>query len=274
MIGHMTQPVTRTFGSAGSTQVRKLRVMSFNIAHGLGMDGKVDLRRTAEVIRNSGADIIGLQEVDNHFSERSGFENQAAVLAKWLEMDYSFGPNLIESPVQSGQPERQYGNALLSRFPVKYSKNHAYTRSSSLIEDPEPRGLLESIIDLDGTFLSFFNTHLSLEEEGQRENLKQLLEITDASLFPTIITGDFNLSPEHPQLKDFRKTYTDTFGSMGMGTAYTFPARYEDASSAVCTEPASRIDYIFTDQTTTIERTEVLDTPVADHLPIIADLLI
>jgi endonuclease/exonuclease/phosphatase family metal-dependent hydrolase len=35
-----------------------IRIMSYNIRHGEGMDGKVDLYRVADVIKSSGADII------------------------------------------------------------------------------------------------------------------------------------------------------------------------------------------------------------------------
>jgi endonuclease/exonuclease/phosphatase family metal-dependent hydrolase len=47
-------------------------VMSFNIHHGQGTDGVLDLERIARVIRASGADIVGLQEVDRHFGGRGG----------------------------------------------------------------------------------------------------------------------------------------------------------------------------------------------------------
>ena len=42
----------------------ELTVISYNIRHGQGMDGKVDLPRIAEVIRTSGAQVALLQEVD------------------------------------------------------------------------------------------------------------------------------------------------------------------------------------------------------------------
>ena len=45
-----------------------VKVMSFNIAHGLGMYGVVDLEKTAQVIEDSCATIVALQEVDRHFS--------------------------------------------------------------------------------------------------------------------------------------------------------------------------------------------------------------
>ena len=43
-----------------------LRVMTYNIHHAEGLDGKVDLERIANVIRQSNADVIALQEVDKN----------------------------------------------------------------------------------------------------------------------------------------------------------------------------------------------------------------
>ena len=49
--------------------------MTYNIHHGKGIDKVVDLKRIADVITQSGAEIIGLNEVDIHFSNRSHFVN-------------------------------------------------------------------------------------------------------------------------------------------------------------------------------------------------------
>ena len=54
----------------------QLRVASFNIHHGVGLDGKLDLDRIAEVVRSTGAEVVGLQEVDRHLSVRSGWIDQ------------------------------------------------------------------------------------------------------------------------------------------------------------------------------------------------------
>lgn len=40
------------------------RVMSYNIYHGIGLDGKIDLERIANAIKKEGADVVALQEVD------------------------------------------------------------------------------------------------------------------------------------------------------------------------------------------------------------------
>lgn len=91
--------------------------MTFNIHHGKGIDKQVDLYRIAEVIEKSDADIIGLNEVDKHFSKRSLYENQIGWLAKQLNIEHAFSPSLsIKS--KNSTTIRQYGNALLSRYPI------------------------------------------------------------------------------------------------------------------------------------------------------------
>ncbi len=73
---------------------RQLTVLSYNLHHGVGVDGALDLDRVAAVIRDSGADVVALQEVDRHWSARSEFVDQAAVLADKLGMHHAYGANL------------------------------------------------------------------------------------------------------------------------------------------------------------------------------------
>ena len=68
--------------------------MTFNIHHGKGIDKQRDLSRIAEVIEKSDVDIIGLNEVDKHFSKRSLFEDQTMWLAEQLNTEYFFSPSL------------------------------------------------------------------------------------------------------------------------------------------------------------------------------------
>lgn len=65
--------------------MRVVDVMTFNIHHAQGTDGVLDLQRIADVIEASGADVVGLQEVDRHYSARSDWVDQAAALAELLE---------------------------------------------------------------------------------------------------------------------------------------------------------------------------------------------
>ena len=66
-----------------------LKVMSYSIRHGKGLDGKASLSRIAEVITKAQPDIVALQGVDR-FMPRSGFRDQLKRLAKLLGMHACF----------------------------------------------------------------------------------------------------------------------------------------------------------------------------------------
>src|SRR3954470_16689448 len=86
------------------------RVMTYNIHHGEGLDGKVDLQRIADLIKEEKADMVALQEVDRN-TERTGKRNFPAEFAKLTGMSCVFSNNW---PVKGGE----YGTAILTRFPI------------------------------------------------------------------------------------------------------------------------------------------------------------
>src|ERR1700678_2081046 len=118
-------------------------VMSFNIHHGEGTDGVLDLARIARVIEASGAGVVGLQEVDRNFAQRSGWSDQVAGLAELLGCHVAYGPNIDLDPPQPGNPRAQFGNAVLSRYPIARSENTSLFRSAG----EEQRGLLHAEVD-------------------------------------------------------------------------------------------------------------------------------
>ena len=95
-----------------------LRVMTYNIHHGEGLDGKVDLLRIAQLIQREGADIVALQEVDKGVA-RTARRDLPAELAELTGMACVFSNNF---PYQGGE----YGNAVLTRFPVRRVTNTRY----------------------------------------------------------------------------------------------------------------------------------------------------
>src|SRR5215203_5574817 len=90
---------------------KTLRVMTYNIHVGVGMDKKLDLKRIADVINQERPDIVGLQEVDRHVKRTEG-KDEIAELAAMTRMQFAFAPNL---DYQGGK----YGIAILSRLPIK-----------------------------------------------------------------------------------------------------------------------------------------------------------
>ena len=118
-------------------------VMSYNIHHAVGIDGQLSLQRIADVIRDSGAEIVGLQEVDRHYGERSDFKDQAKELAGLLGYHYAYGANLDLEPGEGQTNNRQYGTAIVSKYPILRSEN---TWLSSF--GKEQRGVLHAVINL------------------------------------------------------------------------------------------------------------------------------
>ena len=58
-----------------------IKIITFNIAHGKGMDGIVDIERQADVIQRYNPDIVFLQEVDM-YTKRAGESNQIREFSK------------------------------------------------------------------------------------------------------------------------------------------------------------------------------------------------
>ena len=105
-----------------------LRVLTYNIHHGEAMDKKFDYQRLAKVINDLSPDIVALQEVDVG-TERAGGVDQAALLGKLCRMHHAFGPAM---PYQGGQ----YGEAILSRFPIEKVLVHPLPYDSSRSRGP------------------------------------------------------------------------------------------------------------------------------------------
>ena len=105
--------------AAGASSDPAVRVATFNIHHGAGTDDRLDLERAARTIEATGAEVIGLQEVDNHWGERSAFADQAAELGRRLDMHVAYGANLD----LDGEPRRQYGTAMLSKWRIRDARN-------------------------------------------------------------------------------------------------------------------------------------------------------
>jgi endonuclease/exonuclease/phosphatase family metal-dependent hydrolase len=251
-----------------------VKVMSFNIASGLGMNGVVDLEKTAGIIEDSCAEIIALQEVDCSFSERSAFVDQVEWLSERLSMQAVFGANLDLAPLEADKPRRQYGNAILSKHPVKYSENHLLTQVLTDFGRNEQRGVLEAVVEVKGKLITVYNTHLSLGEEELKVSVGEVIGIMEKRHFPRILLGDFNAPPSDGQIRRLNRHFADAFLKMKRGDAYTYPSPYHNEETGENFKPLTRIDYIFADPELVPVQVAVIETDVSDHLPIAADFIV
>jgi endonuclease/exonuclease/phosphatase family metal-dependent hydrolase len=248
----LSQPDGRAGDGAGETLTPVLRVVSYNIRHGRGMDDVVDLPRTAEVLERLQPDVVALQEVDNE-AERSGSVAQAQEMGRLLGMEWAFGKFM---DFQGGG----YGMANLSRHPILRREE------VRLPDGNEPRVALTTEIELPGGHrVLVVNIHFDwVRDDGFRfAQASHLAEYLDGVEIPWVLVGDLNDEPGsrtwelfHTRALEAKKPETDRF---------TFSS----------TDPRREIDFVFAapPERWSVERVEVIHEPLAsDHRPVVAEL--
>jgi endonuclease/exonuclease/phosphatase family metal-dependent hydrolase len=257
-----------------------MRIVSYNIQYGIGLDGKYDVGRIADAVR--GADVIALQEVTRN-NPRNGGRDMVAEIGEALP-DYfaAYGSNFevnIGSRLENGRAVStsfQLGNMVLSKTPIHLSRNLLLPRSRSLETMNFQRGALEALIETPLGFIRFYSTHLDhrspVERQGQIRFLRQrllnyALEGGGLSGIPEIglpdlpypeafiVMGDFNMLPGSPEYVELAGRPYHEFGmpltaDLAVDVAqrlavaglvtWVDPERPEDQSRHKC------IDYIFT----------------------------
>ncbi|MDQ1128674.1 endonuclease/exonuclease/phosphatase family protein [Microbacterium sp. SORGH_AS_0888] len=233
----------------------ELTIVSYNIQHAQGADGMVDLERVAQVLEDSGAEVIGLQEVDRHFGARTEYVDQAAWLAQRLGMSYCYSANLDLDP-EAGQTERrQYGTTILSAYPMDDCEN------TLLPNHPggEQRGLAQADVRVRGVELRVFNTHLTHQsEQGRLDQAAVLNEKAASAGMPAVLVGDLNSQPDSAEYDVFTQVLSDAWPVVGDGPGYTFDSA----------NPRERIDYALTSSEVTPIAAEVIATTTSDHMPL------
>ena len=167
-----------------------MKVLTYNIHGWRDMNGASNLASLVQVIRETEADIVGLNEVFHPRIMDGAAEPALEHLAHELGMNFVFGP-CLRWPATDEMPANAYGNALLSRWPIIASAAHHLTP----VADKEQRGVLEGRILLTNreTFTCYV-THLDhTDEEARLIQLRALRSWTvrDRNR-PHIVMGDFN----------------------------------------------------------------------------------
>jgi endonuclease/exonuclease/phosphatase family metal-dependent hydrolase len=232
----------------------RVRVLTYNIHHGEGTDGKLDLERIASVIRRVQPDLVALQEVDVG-TRRSQGVDQAAELGRLTRMQAAFGKAMDYAG-------GQYGEALLSRYPLKDVKVHELPFTPGC----EPRCAVAARIRLgtDGPELLFAGTHLEHAQAALRlcQAGKLAPALVAGNNLPAILAGDFNAEPDSPPIRVLLPHWTDATADK---SAPTWPADV----------PTAKIDYVFfrpADRWRVVQ-TQVVDERIAsDHRPLLVVL--
>jgi endonuclease/exonuclease/phosphatase family metal-dependent hydrolase len=231
-----------------------LRVLTYNIHHGEGLDGQFDFVRLANIISGARPDLVALQEVDSR-TERAGGVDELAELGRLTGMYAAFGQAM---DFQGGS----YGVAVLSRWPMLTAENHPLPGSP----DREPRTSLTVTVNIgeSGLRLQFTSTHLDQGRDGgsrvaQANDLNQ--QLVHGEDGPTILAGDMNSGADTEAIRVLDAQWTNVSPS--------------DPTPSPSGRPRYRVDYVLVrpaDRWRVLE-SSVVDAPIAsDHRPVLVVL--
>ncbi|MEW6730107.1 MAG: endonuclease/exonuclease/phosphatase family protein [Acidobacteriota bacterium] len=248
-----------------------ITVMSYNIM--TGAYGPYGLEGVARIIDAHKPDIVGLQEV-NSGRRPIDWLNQTKWLGERLSMHYAFGP--AEKNVMYHEKIREYGNALLSRFPIVRPEVRLLP---TLYDEPninmrQPRAILATILDLGDFYLNIFVTHWGLTVEQRLLQARETIEIVKGwqPNNPAILLGDLNALPGTQEIAMLNNTLGDALVSIPVEQRYTYPSG--PFGSRTPNGWFGAIDYIYAVRGSTPLQAQVIydDSLASDHNPVIAKL--
>lgn len=241
---------------------RSIRVMTYNVHACIGTDWKLSPERIARVIASCEPDIVALQELDAG-RERTGGVDQAQSIARILKMEYHYFPSI-------NLKEGRYGNAILSRFPMKLVRAGALPVSDRH-PSREPRGALWATLDVNGRQVNVVNTHLGLRADERREQVRALLSeewLSHPDMRGAVVfCGDMNAVPSSAAYRMIAEHLHDA--------QLEIPG-HQPKATWYSGFPIKRIDHVFINQALNVASVRMpahrLARIASDHRPLVVDL--
>lgn len=286
-----------------------MKLASYNIQYGKGKDERFDLDRIVSELGTQ--DLIALQEVET-FAERSGMVHQAEEIARRLpEMHWVYGPgiDLDASDVVNGGPvhrRRQFGNMVLSRWPILSSINHTLPKIALHTIFHLQRTLVECVIDCPSGPLRFCSVHLDhVSADTRLPQVDYMMDVllrghergasaggtlADPEWFTrpmppqpmsAIVMGDMNFTPDSAEyartIGDVSKRHGRTIRAHGLADAWVLSGHLENEGNTIprTNEPAMRIDHCFltTDLASAVRSMDIgTEATGSDHQPVFVTL--
>ena len=217
---------------------KEIKIISYNIHSGLDKDMFPSLFDIIDFLRDTDADIICLQEVNE--SAKAGF--QVSSLKEDLDMYAHNGAN----DVKLGS---NYGLATYSKYPI-VSQKHIYLSSKK-----EQRGMLHTVVNLGrGKKLNIINLHLGLDKEERELQLQEVETFIKELNDQYIVVGDFNQGDVDVNKEIFK----DVAEELNQNNTLTYATSLD------------RIDYILLSPNIEVIEYDVIKKNMSDHFPIYA----
>jgi len=230
-------------------QATALRLVTYNIRMGYGLDGAFRPDTVAQVIAAQRPDVVVLGEVDRAWLLNGGHDD-LQVLARRLGLRYAFAP----------AADHVWGDAVLTNLPVRRTQ----TIRLSPVGAVTGAQALGIVVQIGGREVAVVGTHLQPPPNGPP--LMQAREVarfaTDfAAGRPTVIAGDLNTTPDSESMRVLTEAgYVDALAANR--PVLTFPA---DA-------PEEEIDHVLARGFGPATDVTVPRTTASDHLPVAVTL--
>ncbi|MET0252188.1 MAG: endonuclease/exonuclease/phosphatase family protein [Novosphingobium sp.] len=227
----------------------KLKVASYNMHKGVGLDRRRDPDRILTVLREIDADVIALQECDRRFGERE------TVLPRQAIEDHT--PWRIVPVAQRPLSMGWHGNGLLVRRGIEVAES-AVVRLPML----EPRGAVRADLLVSGQRVRVVGMHLDISGVRRRQQVRSVLaHVADGDSCPAVLMGDLNdWTRQGRALREFGE------GWEMLACGRSFPSR----------RPVATLDRIVVHGGWRVEAAGVhhsaLAAKASDHLPVWATL--
>lgn len=253
--------------------MQRLRILTFNIAHGRGLSPiqgltmvrklRVNLRRIARLIVKLKPDVVALQEIDQ-YSRWAGNFDQLHYLQSHTGYQHAiFGINNR----REGLLNLSYGNAILSRHPIIESENIVF--GSSKVGE---KGFLYVELDVGGRRLPVLNLHLHYRSRVHRfRQIERIMDYVTGKThdrrdhwhMPPIVCGDLNNSVNKPDATAELLRYFMLHGDYSLHPqgGRTFPSAL----------PSRGLDFVFLPPACREVQCEVVRSFLSDHRPVLVD---
>jgi endonuclease/exonuclease/phosphatase family metal-dependent hydrolase len=241
----IVEPVSFSSHYGKVVHVTSVRFATFNAHSGKPRDSRPNLRKFRETVVALGADVIGLQEIDNGMA-RSGRNNYSGEAANALDAEEFF------ANARRRWDWGLYGNAIVAKGRIRQTEILKYKKKKFYYE--QRVGQLATVIIEDQAW-NVANTHLSLRGDEQVDQLLHIAERLSQRTNPNVLMGDFNMAPE------VVKAAIEPEGWRVLESAHTYPSWNLDHT----------VDYICV-QGVEVESVEVRSMEISDHAAVLATL--
>ncbi|MYW05669.1 endonuclease/exonuclease/phosphatase family protein, partial [Streptomyces sp. SID3343] len=230
-----------------------LRVVTYNIRMGYGIDGRFDLDRTATTIRALKPDVLLLNEVDRAWFLNGGHDVMT-LLARRLDLPYTFAP----------AADPQWGDAVLTRKPIEHVESIKLPAGGA----PTDAQALGVVVEAEpGKRVALVATHLQDVDDTvpqvQADRAAAFAAKLGAGGVPVAVLGDMNATIDSPQMRAFTAGGVDLVdGLAGVRPFRTYPAD----------EPKQEIDQVLVDRRLTVRAVDSRPSRASDHRPVAVTL--